>query len=94
MRITVKRGNKNVIPKLKIPAAAKKLAMYEDTGKESEQVVEIYRLYSERCAEVGNLYSKLNLLKTEINIVLDDIDGQIIDDPISEVRERLNGLLD
>lgn len=94
MRITVKRGDRYLIPKDKLAEASAKLARYEDTGLEPEQIIEMDRLYSEKCAEVGNLHARLIILKTQINIVLDEVDGQITDDPICEVREGLNGLLD
>ena len=93
MRITIKRGNKNVIPKLKLSAAADKLAKYESTGLTPEKIIEMDRLYCQKCAEVGNLYGRLSLIKSEILKILDEVDGQITDDPVSEIRERVERLL-
>lgn len=92
MRITIKCGNKDVIPRQKISAAAEKLARYEDTGLDPEKIIEMDRLYCQKCAEVGNLYGRLNVIRTKILEVLDEVDGQIADDPINEVREKLDGI--
>ena len=91
-RITIKRGNKWLIPRLKISEASARLAEYEDTGNTPDKLLEMDRLYAEKCAELGNLRAKVALLKPSIMAILDEMDGQITDDPVGEIRERLESL--
>ena len=93
MRITIKRGNIDVIPKMQISAAAKKLARYEDTGLDPEKLVEVDKLYTKKCAELGNAKAKLAVVKERVMKTLDELDGQLMDDPVSEIRERLEHVL-
>lgn len=93
MRITIKCGNKDVIPRQKISAAAEKLARYEDAGLDPEKLVEMDRLYTKKCAELGNAKAKLAIVKERVVKTLDELDGQLTDDPVSEIRERLEHVL-
>lgn len=65
-RITVKHADKWIIPKSRLPEAARKLAGYEDTGLDPDQIYEMDRLYSEKCADVGNLNLRLAYYKEKL----------------------------
>lgn len=62
-RITVKHADKWIIPKSRLPEAARKLAGYEDTGLDTDQIYEMHRLYSEKYAEVGTMSLRLAYYK-------------------------------
>lgn len=89
MRYTENRYGRIVIPKRFHEAAIEKLARYEDTGLTPEQICEIDRLYQEKCAELGRLIHKL----TGILDYLDEIDGQIMNDPVAVIREKVEEIL-
>lgn len=91
-RITIKRGTKWLIPRLKMSEASERLAKYEDTGLDPDVMRELSMLYAEKCAELGNAQAKLALLKPSVMAILDEVDGQITDDPVGEIRERLESL--
>ena len=91
-RITIKRGNKWLIPRLKISEASARLAEYEDTGITPDKLLEMDRLYVEKCADLGNAHARLDGIKEQVMAIIDDVDGQVTDDPVSEIRDRLESL--
>ena len=89
MRYTIKRGDKWLVPKRAWDKAAEKLARYEDSGLDPEKIYEMDRLFTEKCAELNRMKAEYDRKKAEVMIYLDWIDGQITDDPVAEIREKL-----
>lgn len=81
------------MPKRHIVAATKKLARYENSGLDPEQIYEMDRLYTEKCAELNCVKAEHDRKKAEIMNYLDWLDGQILDDPIKLIREKLEEVL-
>ena len=94
MRYTINRGHdKWIIPKNQLSEAAEKLAKYENSGLTPEKIYEIDRLYTEKCAELNQMKAESDHKKAEVMIYLDWLDGQIIDDPIKLIREKVEEVL-
>lgn len=93
MRYTENRYGRIVIPKRFHEAAIEKLARYENSGLDPEQIYEIDRLYAEKCAELARIKAEHGRQKAEIMIYLDWLDGQLIDDPVSLIRQKIEEIL-
>lgn len=93
MRYTENRYGKIVIPKRFHDAAVEKLAKYEDTGLTPEKIYEMDRIHQEKCAEVNRMKAERDRKKAEVMIYLDEIDGQIMDDPVAVIREKVEEIL-
>jgi len=92
-RYTVNRCGKWIIPKNQLSEAAEKLARYENSGLDPEKIYEMDRLYTEKCAELNCVKAEHDRKKAEVMIFLDWLDGQIMDDPIKMIREKLEEVL-
>ena len=93
MRYTENRNGVWVIPKRLHDAAVEKLARYENSGLTPEKIYEMDRLYTEKCAELNCVKAEHDRKKAKFMIFLDWLDGQIIDDPVAVIREKVEELL-
>lgn len=93
MRYTENRYGKWIIPKRHMAAATEKLARYENSGLDPEKIYEMDRLYTEKCAELSRMKAEYDRKKAEIMIYLDRLDGQIMDDPVAVIREKVEEVL-
>ena len=93
MRFTKKSGDKWIVPKHLWTEAAEKLARYENSGLTPEKIYEMDRLYTEKCAELNCVKAEHDRKKAEVMIYLDWLDGQIVDDPIKMIREKVEEVL-
>ena len=92
-RVTINSGGKWILPKQKYVNGSDRLAEYENTGLTPEQIYDMDRLFKEKCEEFTSLRVAHDRQKARLLRYLDWIDGQIIDDPVAEIKEKVEELL-